>query len=45
MSRMLFRVFITAVILTGAVLLLRPPERSGEEDTAIRPWEPALVRS
>ena len=42
MSRMLLRVFIIAVILTGALLLLRPPERSGEEDTAIRPWEVQL---
>ena len=37
MSRMLFRAVLIALLLAGLLLLIRPPERSGEPRAA-RPW-------
>ena len=41
MSRMLFRVVIIAVLLTGVLLLALPPERDDDGSRALLPWSVA----
>ncbi len=38
MSRMVFRIVVIALLLTGLLLLMRPPERSADGERT-RPWE------